>query len=72
MPGRNGAEVADITRGSHPGLPIIFASGYADIVAIEAVTGSSSTMLRKPFDIDELDGAVRKMLKSARKVRANS
>ena len=62
MPGMNGADVANQARARCPGLRIIFASGYADIAAIEGAVGSSSTILRKPFDIAELETAVRNLL----------
>ena len=62
MPGMNGAQVAEVARSQRPGLPIIFASGYADTSAIEAATGASSTILRKPFDIGELEAALRALL----------
>jgi len=62
MPGMNGAQVAEAARSLRPDLPIIFASGYADASAVEAATGSSSTILRKPFDISELEAALRALL----------
>jgi DNA-binding response OmpR family regulator len=60
----NGAEVANCARARHVGLPIIFATGYADADAdaIEAAAGSSSTILRKPFDIEELETMVTAVL----------
>jgi CheY-like chemotaxis protein len=54
MPGMNGAELAKAAREWRPDLPIIFASGYSDTVAIEAVVGPNFTVLRKPFRVDEL------------------
>jgi PAS domain S-box-containing protein len=64
MPGMNGAEVANRARARHPGLPIVFASGYADTGAIGAAVGPAS-ILRKPFDIGELKTAVKDHLKTA-------
>jgi PAS domain S-box-containing protein len=66
MPGLNGAEVADRARARHSALPIILASGYADKEALEAAAGSSSAILRKPFDIEELETTVRDLLKRSR------
>ena len=63
MPGMNGAELANRARARHVDLPIIFASGYADTDAIEAAAGSASTILRKPFDIEELEAMVTDLLK---------
>jgi len=62
MPGMNGAQLAELARSERPGLPIIFASGYADTSAVEAAAGVSSTILRKPFDINELEAALRALL----------
>jgi signal transduction histidine kinase/CheY-like chemotaxis protein len=62
MPGMNGADVAQAVRRRRPDLPIIFASGYADSEAIEAVLGKDKIVLRKPFRIDELQMAVREAL----------
>jgi signal transduction histidine kinase len=56
MPGLNGAEVARIAQARHPGLPIVFVSGYADTLALDGVSGA--TVLRKPFDIQTLSRAV--------------
>jgi len=42
-------------------LPIVFASGYADMAAFETVPGA--TILRKPIQIAELAHAVRRTLR---------
>ena len=57
MPDRNGAEVARAVRVRRPGLPIIFASGFAETAAIDAVEGSP-VVLRKPFRAEELRAAL--------------
>ncbi|RZL48174.1 MAG: response regulator [Variovorax sp.] len=56
MPGLNGAEVARIAQARHPGLPIVFVSGYSDTLALDGVSGA--IVLRKPFDIQALNRAV--------------
>jgi signal transduction histidine kinase/ActR/RegA family two-component response regulator len=61
MPRMNGAALAQAARRLQPGLPIVFASGYADTAAFEAVPGA--TILRKPIQIAELANAVRRMLR---------
>ena len=58
MPGMTGAEVATRARALRPGLPILFASGYANTTAIEAAMGPSISILRKPFEIAELESAI--------------
>jgi CheY-like chemotaxis protein len=58
MPGMSGAEAAAQMRRLRPGLPIIFASGYADTAAVEAAVGADAVILRKPFNMEELARAV--------------
>ena len=62
MPGMNGAEVARKARAVRPDLPIIFASGYAETAAIRAVIGKNSRLLRKPFNVHELQSALHDLL----------
>lgn len=61
MPQLSGAEVAALIRSDHPGLPIIFISGYADTHALATAVGSA-TLLRKPFRRAELAAALRDAL----------
>lgn len=56
MPGMNGAELARLAQIRRPGLPIVFVSGYSDTVALDGITGA--VVLRKPFDILALEGAL--------------
>jgi len=58
MPSMNGAALAQAARRLQPGLPIVFASGYANTAAFEAVPGT--TILRKPIQLAELADAVRR------------
>jgi signal transduction histidine kinase len=60
MPGLNGAEVGRRAQIRRPGLPIIFVSGYFDTLALDSISGA--TVLRKPFDVDELTNAVKDAL----------
>ncbi|KAA2233422.1 PAS domain-containing protein [Salinarimonas soli] len=66
MPGMNGAEVARTARERRPTLPIVFASGYADTAAIEAVAGPDAVILRKPFRVDELQAVIAGALRAVR------
>jgi CheY-like chemotaxis protein/two-component sensor histidine kinase len=63
MPGMNGAEVARAVQRLRPGLPIIFASGYAETAALDGITGA--VMLRKPFKITTLTSAIHRLLGSS-------
>jgi CheY-like chemotaxis protein len=65
MPGMNGAELAVRVAERWSGLPIIFASGFADTAAIEAATGGRAPIIRKPFHVEELRQAMQKVLKPA-------
>jgi CheY-like chemotaxis protein len=58
MPGMNGAEAARAARDIHPGLPIVFVTGYAESEQIEAALGGDVPFLRKPFTLAELAAAV--------------
>lgn len=53
MPGMTGADLMVRTRTMFPGLPMIIATGYADMKAIEQVIGDD-IVLRKPFQLAEL------------------
>jgi len=64
MPGMTGAELAGRARERFPGLPVVVATGYADMNAIRRAVGDV-TILRKPFRIAELGAAVRKALRAA-------
>lgn len=61
MPGMSGVDVIRQARPRAPDLPIILATGYADMGAVEQVMASEN-VLRKPFRIEELEEAVRKAL----------
>ena len=57
MPGMTGAELACQARTLFPDLPILVATGYADMAAIESAIGGNA-VLRKPFELGELALAV--------------
>jgi PAS domain S-box-containing protein len=63
MPGMNGLEVISEVKRTHPQLPVILATGYADVdVSTERVDGYS--VLRKPFQIGDLARTVKAALMS--------
>jgi len=57
MPGMNGAELITAARHLYPGMPILLATGYADMAQVEKVIGRQS-VLAKPFDLETLGSAV--------------
>ncbi|MGZ8288621.1 MAG: response regulator [Telluria sp.] len=61
MPGMTGAQLIDMANTVAPGLPIIIATGYADMNAIEQVIGTN-LVLRKPFQLQELAASVSRVL----------
>jgi signal transduction histidine kinase/DNA-binding response OmpR family regulator len=61
MPGMNGLEVIAEAKRSHPQLPVILATGYADVdVSKDRVEGYA--VLRKPFQIGDLARTVKAAL----------
>jgi CheY-like chemotaxis protein len=65
MPGMSGPELARRVRESHPDLPVVFFSGYADP---EAVAGDiiRQRIVRKPFRAAELAAQIEATLAEAR------
>lgn len=57
MPEMTGAELAARARSLFPALPVLVATGYADMEAIEGVLGVEA-VLRKPFQLAELGQAI--------------
>ena len=57
MPDMTGAEVISKARELVGRLPVILATGYADMAAVERLAGKPA-ILRKPFDINSLGAAV--------------
>jgi DNA-binding NtrC family response regulator len=64
MPGMSGRELYEHLARRHPGLPVLYVSGYADdVFAHEQERGTA--FLPKPFSLDTLAHRVRDGLKSA-------
>ncbi len=50
MPGRNGRELVEEIRQQHPGIPVLFISGYTDDEVVKrGVFSSTDAFLQKPF-----------------------
>jgi signal transduction histidine kinase/CheY-like chemotaxis protein len=71
MPGMDGVELSRRARQLVPGLPILFASGYADVQTF-GVELSDETLLRKPFRIGEVAARLHHLLDSRRPPAAAS
>ncbi|WLG64730.1 response regulator [Pseudomonas sp. FP1762] len=66
LPRMSGRELADVARGWHEGLPILFMTGYAETALNRQVfLGTGMDMLVKPFQISELLDKVRRTLDCA-------
>ncbi|MCZ2496875.1 response regulator [Xylophilus sp. Kf1] len=64
MPGMNGAELIAEARRLYPGMPILLATGYADMAQVEKVIGRQA-VLAKPFDLETLGAAVASELRGS-------
>ena len=62
MPGLSGTELAERALAAHPGLPVVFMSGYADETLRERVRASGAVLLDKPYAPSALVAAVRNAL----------
>jgi len=63
MPGISGLDMASELNREHPGLKILYISGYVGSVAMEVITRSSpESLLAKPFTMNTLVERVRAML----------
>ena len=65
MPDMTGAEVISRARDMVGDLPVILATGYADMATVERLAGRPA-ILRKPFDIISLGDAVARAMERAR------
>lgn len=64
MPGMNGPELALQLQNLQPGLVTVFMSGYAESgVLRQAMKGSTTTYIQKPFTIDVLLSGVARALR---------
>ncbi len=71
MPGMSGADVALAARHAHPGLPILFSTGYADTAALQGAL-ADLPVLRKPFRLADLASSVATSLAGARHALAEA
>ncbi len=64
MPGLDGRALADRVRESHPGLPVLFISGYTgDVVVRHGVDTEQEALLKKPFSRVALAASVEALLR---------
>ncbi|HEU0097303.1 MAG TPA: PAS domain S-box protein [Allosphingosinicella sp.] len=56
MPGLSGIELARLARQRDPDLPVLLASGYSE--EIVGAAGADFEIVRKPYDLDGIEGAL--------------
>jgi CheY-like chemotaxis protein len=61
LPGVDGRQGADLIRARCPGLPVLFISGYTTEEWFR-MGNSGEAFLRKPFSVEEMLGAVERVL----------
>ena len=67
MPDMNGRQLAEEAGRRWPGLPILYATGYArDAIVHDGKLDSGVSLMAKPFTVEQLGGKVRQMLDVAR------
>lgn len=64
MPGISGAELIREVRRRAPAIPMVIATGYADMHAVEELIGQEM-VLRKPFPLAELAAVVERAIERA-------
>ncbi len=60
MPGMSGLDLGRHLREQRPGLPVILASGYSDMLASDSAHGFE--VLKKPYSLEQLSQALRTAL----------
>jgi PAS domain S-box-containing protein len=70
MPGMSGVQLAAKVAKIHPGLPVIFASGYSEEGVLHGAGEGRFPYLPKPFTSNELLAQVREVLDGAAKAKA--
>jgi signal transduction histidine kinase len=65
LPGISGVELAEAVRRGHPGMPVLFMTGYAGSPTELGMPGPHPNLLRKPYRPDALRVRVAEMLQEA-------
>lgn len=60
MPGMNGAQLASIIKSQDPSQPIILVTAYSDLAGASA-SSNVDMVIEKPWSVDELRAAIRKI-----------
>lgn len=65
MPGLNGVETVRWAREMHPGLRVLYVTGYADLSGMEH-PAAADPLIKKPFRLAELAATVRGAMRRPR------
>jgi len=73
MPGTDGLELLNHVNATHPDLPVIIMTAYADLDrAVAAFQGGAFEYLPKPFDVDDAVAIVRRAVANAPQLSGES
>jgi len=62
MPDMNGVDLARQIRSKHPDMRVLFMTGWSTEVSAVEAFGNRSDFIRKPFEVQELDERIRRLL----------
>jgi two-component system, cell cycle sensor histidine kinase and response regulator CckA len=66
MPGTSGRELAQAVTERHPGLRVLYISGYSDAeIAARGILAPEMSFLQKPFTVDELESKLCELLEAS-------
>jgi DNA-binding response OmpR family regulator len=64
MPGVSGLDVGLELQRKHPGLPVVYCSGYPDLIEETGKRMNGSLLLSKPFSSRELSAKLEAVLRA--------
>ncbi|MHB1057668.1 MAG: hybrid sensor histidine kinase/response regulator [Rhodanobacter sp.] len=63
LPGMNGRQLAELVRETHPSVPVLFMTGYAESATVKSdFLGHNMAMIAKPFARDDFSRMVKEAL----------
>jgi DNA-binding response OmpR family regulator len=64
MPGSSGLEIGLLLQQRQPGLPVLFCSGYPDLIDTTSKRMNSDLLLSKPYSTRELSAKIKSVLRA--------
>ena len=72
MPGKDGFELMESVRKSHPEMRVVVITGHGEkAAAVQALRQGAADYLEKPFDLDELTHGIRRLVREYQLEREN-